>query len=164
MTGSVQRPDRRPAIVFPISAWEELTRMNDTEALTELNRRFIDAFRHGSWETLQPVLSPSFRYLDGATGELWGSPATSRTCGPIRHRRSVSISLSFTSMAMPRWSRLAAPPGPVSSTVTSTPMNAVKAGGCATTHASGRCGCSDSLAPRLPVLRGAGRGRQRGCG
>lgn len=48
--------------------------MNDTEALTELNRRFIDAFRHGSWETLQPVLSPSFRYLDGATGELWELP------------------------------------------------------------------------------------------
>ncbi len=45
--------------------------MDDTSALTELNAQFVDAFRRGSWELLQPVLSPSFRYLDGATGELW---------------------------------------------------------------------------------------------
>jgi Domain of unknown function (DUF4440) len=45
--------------------------MRDIEALTELNVQFIDAFRHGSWETLQPILSPSFRYLDGGTGEPW---------------------------------------------------------------------------------------------
>lgn len=44
---------------------------DDRDALTELNLQFIDAFRHGSWERLQPVLSPSFRYLDGASGELW---------------------------------------------------------------------------------------------
>lgn len=45
--------------------------MDDRTALTELNAQFIDAFRQGSWELLQPVLSPSFCYLDGATGELW---------------------------------------------------------------------------------------------
>jgi hypothetical protein len=45
--------------------------MDDTEALTQLNSQFIQAFRLGSWELLEPVLSRSFRYLDGATGELW---------------------------------------------------------------------------------------------
>lgn len=45
--------------------------MDDRTALTELNAQFVDAFRQGSWELLQPVLSPSFRYIDGATGELW---------------------------------------------------------------------------------------------
>jgi len=43
----------------------------DVQALTVLNDRFVEAFRRGSWEHLQPVLSPSFRYLDGGTGELW---------------------------------------------------------------------------------------------
>ncbi len=45
--------------------------MDDTQALTELNLQFIEAFRRGSWELLEPILSPSFRYLDGATGEVW---------------------------------------------------------------------------------------------
>jgi uncharacterized protein DUF4440 len=45
--------------------------VEDTEALTDLNLRFIDAFRQGSWELLEPILSPSFSYLDGATGEVW---------------------------------------------------------------------------------------------
>lgn len=45
--------------------------VNDVNVLTGLNLRFVDAFRRGSWETLQPILSPSFRYLDGTTGELW---------------------------------------------------------------------------------------------
>jgi Domain of unknown function (DUF4440) len=45
--------------------------MDDTKVLTELNTQFIDAFRQGSWELLEPILSPSFRYLDGATGEAW---------------------------------------------------------------------------------------------
>lgn len=71
MTGSVQSRGRRSAMVLAIVAWEELTRMNDRDALTERNRSFIEAFRQGSWEILRPVLSPSFRYLDGATGELW---------------------------------------------------------------------------------------------
>jgi hypothetical protein len=44
---------------------------DDTAALTALNSQFIDAFRQGSWELLQPILSPSFSYLDGATGEVW---------------------------------------------------------------------------------------------
>ena len=45
--------------------------MDDVDALTRLNEQFIEAFRQGSWELLQPVLSPSFSYLDGATGEVW---------------------------------------------------------------------------------------------
>jgi hypothetical protein len=45
--------------------------VDDIETLTELNRRFIEAFRLGSWEHLQPILSPSFSYLDGAAGEVW---------------------------------------------------------------------------------------------
>ncbi|MDQ2835973.1 MAG: nuclear transport factor 2 family protein [Actinomycetota bacterium] len=44
--------------------------MNDTEVLTDLNRRFIDAFRKGSWELLEPILSPGFSYLDGRTGDV----------------------------------------------------------------------------------------------
>jgi Domain of unknown function (DUF4440) len=45
--------------------------MDDIQALTELNLRFIDAFRQGSWDLLRPILSPGFSYLDGATGEVW---------------------------------------------------------------------------------------------
>jgi hypothetical protein len=45
--------------------------MDDTGVLTELNTQFIEAFRQGSWELLEPILSPSFSYLDGATGEVW---------------------------------------------------------------------------------------------
>ena len=45
--------------------------MDDRHALLELNDRFIDAFRNGSWEKLRPILSPDFAYLDGATGEVW---------------------------------------------------------------------------------------------
>lgn len=44
--------------------------MNDTEVLLELNERFIEAFRQGSWEMLQPILSPNFTYLDGNTGDV----------------------------------------------------------------------------------------------
>jgi hypothetical protein len=45
--------------------------VDDVEALTKLNLQFIEAFRRGSWELLEPILSPSFSYLDGATGEVW---------------------------------------------------------------------------------------------
>jgi ketosteroid isomerase-like protein len=45
--------------------------VDDGQTLTELNARFIEAFRQGSWELLAPILSPSFAYLDGATGETW---------------------------------------------------------------------------------------------
>src|ERR671919_742843 len=50
---------------------EFATTTDDTEALTALNRRFIEAFRQGSWELLEPILSPDFSYLDGHTGEVW---------------------------------------------------------------------------------------------
>jgi Domain of unknown function (DUF4440) len=45
--------------------------MDDTQALMKLNDQFIEAFRQGSWELLEPVLSPAFSYLDGATGAVW---------------------------------------------------------------------------------------------
>jgi Domain of unknown function (DUF4440) len=45
--------------------------VNHTQVLTELNLQFIEAFRQGSWELLEPILSPSFSYLDGTTGEVW---------------------------------------------------------------------------------------------
>ena len=45
--------------------------MDDMKTLSELNERFIESFRQGSWEMLEPILSPSFSYLDGATGEVW---------------------------------------------------------------------------------------------
>ena len=47
---------------------------DDLGLLHEANRQFIEAFRQGSWELLEPVLPPGFRYLDGATGELWDLP------------------------------------------------------------------------------------------
>jgi hypothetical protein len=45
--------------------------VDDIETLMGLNLRFIEAFRRGSWELLQPILTPSFSYLDGDTGEVW---------------------------------------------------------------------------------------------
>jgi Domain of unknown function (DUF4440) len=44
---------------------------DDEAVLRVLNEQFIEAFRRGSWELLRPILSPSFAYLDGATGEVW---------------------------------------------------------------------------------------------
>lgn len=51
------------------SAKEE--RVTDVEILARSNERFIDACRQGSWELLEPILSASFSYLDGRTGEVW---------------------------------------------------------------------------------------------
>lgn len=66
-------PEFRLRVVHPLlrveARKEEI--VDDRTALLELNEQFIDAFRNGSWEQLRPVLSPSFSYLDGATGEVW---------------------------------------------------------------------------------------------
>jgi Domain of unknown function (DUF4440) len=45
--------------------------VDDARTLTELNERFIEAFRLGSWGLLEPILSLAFAYLDGETGETW---------------------------------------------------------------------------------------------
>lgn len=45
--------------------------MDDVRVLRDLNERFVDAFRKGSWKLLQLILSPGFSYLDGATGEAF---------------------------------------------------------------------------------------------
>lgn len=47
---------------------------DDVAILTELNERFIEAVRQGSWEMLAPILSSSFTYLDGNTGEVLDLP------------------------------------------------------------------------------------------
>jgi hypothetical protein len=55
--------------MVPDAEWS--TVVDDIATLMGLNLRFIEAFRRGSWELLHPILSPSFSYLDGATGEVW---------------------------------------------------------------------------------------------
>jgi len=47
---------------------------DDVAVLTGLNLTFIEAFCKGSWEILEPILSPNFVYLDGKTGEVWDLP------------------------------------------------------------------------------------------
>ena len=65
--------------------------MDDAAArLTELNDRFIEAFRQGSWELLAPILSSSFSYLDGATGEVW---AHERYVDNLRSNPSPSLAI-----------------------------------------------------------------------
>ena len=64
--------------------------MDDTEVLTKLNLRFIDAFRQGSWELLEPILSPSFSYLDGATGEVW---THERYVDELRHNPAPALAI-----------------------------------------------------------------------
>lgn len=44
--------------------------MDHAAVITELNLQFIDAWRKGAWELLDPILSPGFVYLDGETGEV----------------------------------------------------------------------------------------------
>ena len=48
-----------------------MAKHDDVAVLTTLNAQFIEAFRQGSWELLEPVLSPSFAYLDGRSGEVF---------------------------------------------------------------------------------------------
>ncbi len=48
--------------------------MDDIEVLTQLNVQFIDAFRKGSWQLLEPILTPSFQYLSGSTGQVQSLP------------------------------------------------------------------------------------------
>jgi ketosteroid isomerase-like protein len=43
--------------------------MDDVAVLRELNERFIEACRQGSWDMLAPILAPGFAYLDGNTGD-----------------------------------------------------------------------------------------------
>jgi hypothetical protein len=45
--------------------------MDDVSELVELNSRFINAFRRGSWDLLKPILAPDFSYIDGTSGEVW---------------------------------------------------------------------------------------------
>ena len=47
--------------------------MDDVAILTELNQQFVEACRRGSCEQLRSMFSPSFTYLNGATGEVWGT-------------------------------------------------------------------------------------------
>jgi hypothetical protein len=64
--------------------------VDDGQTLTELNARFIEAFRRGSWDLLAPILSPSFAYLDGATGEMW---ANDRYVANLRDNPAPSLAI-----------------------------------------------------------------------
>jgi hypothetical protein len=48
--------------------------VTDIEVLTQLNVQFIEAFRKGSWEILGQILTPTFQYLSGSTGEVQQLP------------------------------------------------------------------------------------------
>ena len=69
--------------------------MDDTEVLTKLNLQFIEAFRQGSWELLEPILSPSFSYLDGATGEVW---THERYVHELRHNPAPALAIDQIAM------------------------------------------------------------------
>jgi hypothetical protein len=111
--------------------------MDDSKTLTELNERFVDAFRKGSWELLQPILSPGFSYLDGATGELWPIDRYIANLKANPSRLSTLTRCASTSTVTRRSSRRAAPPGPVSSTATSTPTRAAATAGSVSTPLCG---------------------------
>jgi hypothetical protein len=64
--------------------------VDDVQALRELNLQFIEAFRQGSWELLEPILSRTFSYLDGATGEVW---AHDRYVANLRNNPSSSLTI-----------------------------------------------------------------------
>ena len=64
--------------------------MDDVAALEELNAQFIEAFRQGSWELLEPLLAPGFSYLDGASGEVW---AHDRYVEALRSNRAPGLLL-----------------------------------------------------------------------
>lgn len=49
----------------------EPSSVDDVRQLAARNLRFIEACREGSWLMLEPILSRSFSYLDGSTGEIW---------------------------------------------------------------------------------------------
>jgi len=52
-----------------------MSAVTDIEVLSELNEQFIEAFRKGSWELLEPILTPAFTFLSGVTGEVQELPA-----------------------------------------------------------------------------------------
>jgi hypothetical protein len=69
--------------------------VDDTQVLIELNLQFIEAVRQGSWELLEPILSPPFSYLDGATGEVW---AHQRYVDNLREHPSPALTLDQLSV------------------------------------------------------------------
>ena len=44
--------------------------MDDIGRLAQLNDQFVDAWRKGAWEMLDPILAAGFQYLDGTTGQI----------------------------------------------------------------------------------------------
>jgi hypothetical protein len=126
--------------------------VDDTEALTKLNLQFIEAFRRGSWELLEPILSPSFSYLDGATGEVWSHERYVETSGRTRRQRSRSTSSRCTSTATPQLSRLEPPGSPAGTAATSTPTRGGSRAGSVSTRASGRCNRPSEYRTRVPRI------------
>jgi hypothetical protein len=64
--------------------------VDDTKSIIGLNNQFIEAFRHGSWDLLAPILSPSFVYLDGNTGDVTDRDTYAKTWTAIRFPSSSS--------------------------------------------------------------------------
>jgi len=66
-----QQGDLSPLTHYDLERSRLMAKHDDVAVLTTLNAQFIEAFRQGSWELLEPVLSPSFAYLDGRSGEVF---------------------------------------------------------------------------------------------
>jgi len=113
--------------------------MDAVKALTDLNIQFIEAFRNGSWEMLKPILSPSFAYLDGATGEVW---AQDRYIAHLEGHPAPSLAIDQlavhtdgnTAVVSARTSRVS----PGSTAATSTLTSGAETGGSVCTPAFGR--------------------------
>lgn len=65
-------------------------RATDEQTIRVLNDRFIAACAVGSWEMLRQVLSESFGYVDGETGEAWKHE---RYVASIRNDRSLELTI-----------------------------------------------------------------------
>ena len=112
--------------------------MDDTEALTQLNSQFIEAFRLGSWELLgRSCRGPSVTSM-GQPGSSGLTNDTSRAFVPVQRRSCHSIRFPSMLTATRRSSLLVRPARPVVSAATSTPMSDAQMDGNASTLASGR--------------------------
>ena len=124
--------------------------MDDVERLPDRNLRFIEAWRQGSWPMLEPIVSWSFCYLDGATGEAWNMERYIKEL--TEHPDSAlvidQVVIRVDGDTAVVSARSASPTRPARPTGTSTPMHGAVTIGCVSTHASGPCRPPQVLAPR----------------
>ena len=81
--------------------------MDDKQSLSRLNEQFIEAFRQGSWDLLEPILSPSFSTWMEPRARSGRTNATSRTSAPIPLRRLLSTNWPCMSTGTPLSSTVA---------------------------------------------------------